>query len=547
MSLSKSLGPLLAVSGACALLLANAAWRIGGSTTKELFQYWRSSDDFALAAGYAGRGEFPVAPYRVKDTVRRERDPRFLEFRKRLTEQMTERGVEPSTFWRTVPPLSLSPDRQWRAAERFDDGGRALLLGLCYRAMGGAAPFLLHWLGILMTVPLLVGVFLECRLAGHGIAGGVLIVLLSASAFFVDMLTLGYSAVSFHVMALLVLLGLAVYALGGPKATVRGLLIRSLVLGVLLGVFSIGRGTVPSLLPAFLLALAVGALRAIPASAGRRMALRRAGLWAASLALLCLPYMGLNAVVDGMVAKTMSSRGRPMMPRYHDPALLLWKGLGDFDRTKGYEFRDKAGELAIIRASQTGDASRAQEIHLRKVILGDIREDPFWFGSILLKRALSTITLYKVWPFGPRDGTSIIPASTPNEGVIDSYYSIAAHSDWYRLGPFTGELPVLLFLLPTVLSLLAVSLPTLRSRAPAVAAAARSGLGMAAVLAVGVLATPVLITTATAFETECFVMVHLLVLAFLVEGVVKGDTGGLSQKGTTGPPPDTPPRAGMSP
>jgi hypothetical protein len=521
MSLPKTLAPLLAVTGACVLLMANASFRVGGSTPRELFQYWRSSDDFAIAAGYAGRGEFPVAPYRVRDTIRRERDPRFVEYRQRLNEQMAENGVEPSTFWRTVPPLSLSPDRKWRAAERFDDGGRALLLGLCYRAMGGAAPFLLHWLGVLMTVPLFVMVFLECRKAGHAVAGGVLMALLAASGFFVDMLTLGYSAVSFHVMALLVLVGLSVYALGGPAPTIRGLLVRSLALGFLLGVFAIGRGTVLSILPAFVLALAVGVLRALPSAAGRPVALRRAGLLAADVALLSLPYMGLNVIVDGMVEKVMTSRGRPMMPRYHDPALLLWKGLGDFDRTKGYEFRDKAGERAIIQGSEKGNAARDQEIHLRKVILGDIQEDPLWFASILLKRAVSTITLYKVWPYGPWDGTSIIPAASSNEGVIDSYYSIAAHSDFYRLGPFAGELPIFVFLAPTVLFLMAAGLPRIRSRAPALAAAARSGLGVAMLLSVGVLATPVLITTATAFEPECFVMVHLVACAFLVQGLVR--------------------------
>jgi len=516
----RSVRPLLAISVTCALFLANAAWRIGGSTTEELFRYWRSSDDFAIAAGYAGGGDFPVAPYRVRDTVRREKDPRFVAFRQRLDEEMAERSIRPSTFWRTLPPASLSPDRQWRAAERFDDGGRALLLGLCYRAIGGAAPFLLFWLGILICVPLLVWVFLEFRWAGHGIAGGVLIGLLSCSAFFVDMLALGYSASGFHVMALLALLALAIYAVLG-EVTVRGLVVRSIAVGMLVGVFSVARGTVPSLLPAFVLALGAGARRAVPPSEGRRIDLRRLAFLAANVVLLCMPYLLLNIVVDGMVAKTMSSRGRPMMPRYHDPALLIWKGLGDFDRTKGYEFRDKAGERAIIRGSQTGDASRAQEIHLRTVILGDIREDPVWFATILMKRALSTITLYKVWPFGPRDGTSIIPAASPNEGVIDSYYSIAAQADWYRLGPWVGELPILFVLLPTLICLLAGSLPSVASSAPELARAARAGFPVMFIVAVGVLATPVLITTATAFEPECFVIVHFLAAGFLAEGAVK--------------------------
>lgn len=513
------LRPVLVVAGICGMFLANAAWRIGGSTTEELFLYWRSSDDFAIAAGYAARGEFPVAPFRVKDTIRREKDPRFVVFRDRLAQEMSERDVTPAKFWRTVPAPLISPDRQWRAAERFDDGGRALLLGLCYRVMGGAAPFLLFWLGILMCVPILVAIFFEFRSAGHSVAGGVLIALLSSSAFIVDMLSLGYSAVGFHVMAILALLALSVHVTSAA-VTVRGLLVRALVLGVLLGVFSLARGTVPSLLPAFALAFAIGVVRAIPLAASRNIQAPRIGLVIANVALLCVPYLLMNRVIDGMVEQAMTKRGRPMMPRYHDPALLIWKGLGDFDRKNGYEFRDKAGERAIIRGSQTGDASRAQEIHLRSVILGDIKEDPLWFASILVKRALSTIALYKIWPFGPRDGMSITPAASPNEGVIDSYYAIATQADWYRLGPWTGELPITVILLPTLILLLAAGLPASRVALLPLTARARTGLGIMAILSVGVLATPVLITTATALEPQSFVIVHFVALAFLVEAAV---------------------------
>jgi hypothetical protein len=378
-----------------------------------------------------------VAPYRVKDTVRREKDPRYVAYRKRLAEEMSDRGIEPSRFWRTLPPASIAPDRQWRAAERFDDGGRALLLGLCYRLIGGAAPFLLFWLGILLCVPLLAVLFLELRWAGHAVAGAILTLLLSASAFVVDMLALGYSAASFHLMSLLVLGAVAVYATLG-KVTARGLLIRALVWGPVLGVFAIARGTVPSLLPAFLLAFAVGSIRAVRARADRGSGSRLAILLTVvSGALLCVPYLLLSHTVDRLVESTMTSRGRPMLPRYHDPALLIWKGLGDFDRVRGYEFRDKAGERAIIRESRTGNAARDQEIHLRTVILGDIREDPMWYLAILGKRALSTVTLSKIWPFGPWGGVSITPASSSNEGVIDAYYAITAQADWYRLGPWT--------------------------------------------------------------------------------------------------------------
>lgn len=518
-SSGRGLGPVLGLTAACALLLVNAAWRIGGSTTDELFLYWRSSDDFAIAGGYAALGEFPVAPYRVKDTVRREKDPRYVAYRQRLAEEMTDRQIEPAMFWRTLPPRSISPDRQWRAASRFDDGGRALLLGLCYRVMGGAAPFLLFWLGILIFVPLLGVLFLEFRSAGHAIAGAILAILLSSSAFVVDLLALGYSAAGFHLMSIVVLGALATYTTLG-RVTVRGLLLRSLGWGVVLGVFSIARGTVPSLLPAFLLAVVIGAFRALP-SRGRKAWPLALALTFVNAAMLCLPYLLLGRYVDGLVESAMTRRGRPMMPRYHDPALLIWKGLGDFDRTKGYEFRDKAGERAIIKESRTGNAERDQEIHLRNVILEDIRTDPLWYVSILAKRALSTAALYKISPFGPRDGLSMIPASSANEGVIDAYYAITTHADWYRLGRWTGELPVGLFLFPTGLLLIAALLPASGAAAPRLFRAARTALPVMTLVSLGVLASPVLITTATALEPQCFVIVHFLALAFLAEGLLK--------------------------
>lgn len=503
--------PLLIVS---ALFLANAAFRIGGGAPEELFRYWRSSDDFAIAAGFAGRGEFPVAPYRVRDTVRREKDPRFLAYRERLFQEMTAGQILPLRFWRTLPPLSLSPDRQWRAAERFDDGGRALLLGLCYVALGGAAPYLLFWLGVLLAVPLLALIFLEFSAAGQGWAGAAFILTLSCSTFFLDLLALGYSAVGFHVLALLVLVSLSVYSTLG-KVTVRGLVLRSAGVGVLLAVFALARGTVPTLLPAFAVSLGLGLLRATRkgAGTGKKLRVRQASLLGLALLLLTAPYVLMNLAVDSMVRSTMTARGRPMMPRYHDPALLIWKGLGDFDREKGYEFRDKAGERAIISSSETGDAARAQEIHLRTVILTDIREDPLWYATILVKRARSTIFLSKLWPYGPRDGISIVPAASANEGVTDSYYTLAAQADWISLGPWTREVPISFLLLPSVLVLLVALLGRAHPFLAEAGGRARTALPLLVVLALGVLPTPVLITTATALEPQCFVFVHLLALS----------------------------------
>jgi hypothetical protein len=94
-----------------------------------------------------------------------------------------------------------------------------------------------------------------------------------------------------------------------------------------------------------------------------------------------------------------------------------------------------------------------------------------------------------------------------------------AQADWLGFGPWTAEAPMVLVLAPTVLLLALCCLPPTSPRWGPRAAQARRALPLLGCVALAVLPTPVLITTATAFETECFVVVHLLALAFLVESL----------------------------
>jgi hypothetical protein len=525
-------GAWLGAAALGALFLTNGWFRLRGLAPEELFRTWRSYDDFAIAAGYAVRGVFPVAPYRVRDFIRRDRDPRFREFKQRLLAEIAANDIRSSTFWRTFPAGSASPDGRWLVAKRFDDSGRAWLLGVLFGALGGAAPFLLFWLAILAAAPILSWTSLEFTRVGYPVAGAVFVAALSGSAFVIDVLALGYSAIGFHVVAVLVLAPIAAYAtLGRP--TVRGLLGRAAVSGVLVGVCAVCRGTVVSLLPGFALALAIGSHRALAAASRSWRSRGRSGaLWLAALGLLAAPYLGLRTWAEARIGATRDAYGREPMPLYHDAALLIWKGLGDFDTTKGYAFRDKAGELALQRVDPRGLASRDSEALLRDVILNDIREDPLWFVGILAKRLAATVSLYKLWPWAPRDGTSIYPARTENEGVIDHYYGLTMQADWYRIGPWTGELPVSLVLAPTLLLLAAACVPARLGRLRGASSVARRSLPLLACLAAAVLPTPVLITTATALESECFVLVHALAAAFLAEaarqarGAVTAAAGG---------------------
>jgi hypothetical protein len=503
-----------------ALFLANGALRLGRSGVEDVFRHWRAFDDFAIAAGYAADGHFPVAPYRVRDYVRRERDPRFRTFKDSLLAEISEKDLRPTSFWKTFPPDAVTPDGRWLVASRFDDTGRALFLGMAFTALGGAAPFLLFWLGILAALPVLAWIALEFAAAGHRLTAVIFVAAASCSAFVLDLLSLGYSAVAFHLVGLLVLIALATYAvLGQPRA--RGLHAPTAISGALIGICALCRGTVPFLLPAFALALLVGVRRAALAAstAPHSDRLRRIGLWAGAMGLLMVPYVGFRAWSDDLVATTRDAYGRDQRPLYHDPALLFWKGLGDFDRTKGYQFGDKAGEDAIARLDPDQRAHRAGEVRLRDTILGDVREDPLWLAGILAKRVAATVSLYKLWPWAPRDGISFFPATSRNEGVTDNYYTLTKQADWFAIGPWSAEAPVPVLLAPVLILMAAACVRAREGRLAILASRARRALLLLACLALAILPVPVLITTATALETECFVLVHFLALALLVESL----------------------------
>ena len=505
-------GLIAAVLGAG--FVANSFWRLRGAGPEDLYRNWRAFDDFAIAAGYASRDALGVAPYRVRDFIRREKDPRFRAFKERLLVEIAAKGIEPTTFWKTFPASDVSPDGRWLIAKRFDDSGRALLLGIGFRVLGGAAPYLLFWLAILAALPLLIWSSYEFWAAGQRVAGVVFVAAVACSAFVLDVLALGYSAVGFHMAALLAVVPLATYAVFA-QPTVRGLFVRTGLCAAVIGLCAVCRGTTPFLLPGFAAALAIGVTR-LPLLDRRR----RVAFWGLAVVLLLVPFLVLRAWSLDMIEDARDNYGREPMPQYHDASLLVWKGLGDFDRTKGYAFRDKAGEEAILRVDPEKRAHRDAEVLLRQLILKDVREDPLWLVEIVAKRFLATVSLYKLWPWTPRDGRALYPAASPNEGVIDHYYGLTRHADWFTIGPWSGEAPVLALLLPALALLAAALAPASMPWLVGVSSTARRSWLLLACVALAVLPTPVVITTATALETECFVVVHFLALALLAQSLL---------------------------
>ena len=116
--------------------------------------------------------------------------------------------------------------------------------------------------------------------------------------------------------------------------------------------------------------------------------------------------------------------------------------------------------------------------------------------------------LVKLWPWRPLSGRSIAPATHPNEGVIDSYYSLATPADRWGIGDCLVEWPIPLLVTP---SLVILFLAWRRGGSSSYGKAA----ALLAILAAAVLPLPLLVGTGGAIEPQCFVIVHCLALVIL--------------------------------
>jgi len=198
-------------------------------------------------------------------------------------------------------------------------------------------------------------------------------------------------------------------------------------------------------------------------------------------------------------------------------------GLGDFDRSRGYVWRDSAAEHACgnaghrLRVADLGWTGIECEAFYRQAIFDDVREDPLWFANILAKRIWATIALPKLWPRAARDGVSFSPSRSVNEGATDIYYAFAPTVDWIGIGEWRVELPLPFLVGPTLLlTTLALPRAIARIRGPVTNSAARSLLALSCP-AISALAVPVGFSTASGPETQAFAIVHFLAVGFLVD------------------------------
>jgi hypothetical protein len=104
-------------------------------------------------------------------------------------------------------------------------------------------------------------------------------------------------------------------------------------------------------------------------------------------------------------------------------------------------------------------------------------------------------------------------STSPNEGLLDKYYTYTATVDQVGVGRAAWEMPIPLLIAPTALVLL---LAPLDARGHA-----RARVAVLAGLAAAALVLPVLITTAGAQEPQAFALVYLLGAAFLPGALVR--------------------------
>ena len=199
-----------------ALLLAgNTALALKGSDFAELTPPGRRYRlPIAAAVGRYLEAEFPAA------TVKAAPPDAMDEYQERMAAAVSEAGIRPWQFWRTIPAAPFLEDRVSFVVRPFEDPGRVVLLAAGFRALRGIAPYLHFWLGALLCLPLLVWTAVELFDAGRPISGVVFPALVASSAYVVGALRLTYSSAGFYLAGLLLLVPWTVYAILGSAVTV---------------------------------------------------------------------------------------------------------------------------------------------------------------------------------------------------------------------------------------------------------------------------------------------------------------------------------------
>jgi hypothetical protein len=492
------------ITAAAAVLLVRHTAERRPETLAELHSSWRYWDDLTIAtARYVAWKEGPL-----RGDTRAPNLEDMTETYRRMVEREVHRDkIKPDEYWRTIEDKPFVKHRRPYELPRFEDPGRAIVLAAAFVTLGGVSPYLLIVLAAVAAVPVLLWLSLELADAGHLAAAAVFALAWPFSPYVIECLSLPHSAIGFYLIAVVAILALGVYAFLGRCRSVPLFAARVALASALFAVATICRSGTLLMLPAFLLAVLAAAYRVFgPAGTAVARAwvpASRLGKALAALAL-CAAFVAPYVLV------------RPA--QYHNAWVSLWEGLGDFASERGYSWYDADAKRFLSDAGlepfkDPKDVRPEHEALFRRVVLDDIRGEPLWYLGVLAKRTLATLGFTHLAPWGPRDGESL--------GRPRFHYKYTTPADWISWRGQDVELPVAwLWGPPAVLTAAFLTTLALRRRSPACAAAARRLGRMAAVLLVATLAVlpvPVLISTASALETQAFLFVCLAAMGFLAD------------------------------
>ncbi|MCU0241963.1 MAG: hypothetical protein MUF51_06020 [Vicinamibacteria bacterium] len=480
-----------------ALALTSAAWMILAFQTAAIRDYHlaripsprRFWDDTTIAIGrYLDWRYGPANATEPPESL----DEAIATYGFFLRRGVNLHDIENWQFWRAIPPERFQKHRRAIFIPQEEDPGRAMLLTLGYKALGGVAPFLLFWLGALCALPVLAWLAIELFAARRAIMAAILLVLASCSAWFIEALSLPHSAVGFYLIAIAALMALAVYAAAHPRPSRAGLLVRTLIAALVFALCALCRSDSVLLLPGFLLALFWGVKRLHhDESAPAR---QRAWSFLLATAVLIAPYLAVRPAEQ------------------HDVWKAIWEGLGDFDRTYDFYWSDYIASDALVAAggrpfTSPKDTDPSSEAIFRRLVLSRIQSDPGWYAVIIGQRSLATLAQAKLAPWGPRDGT---PITLPR-----FQHRYTRTIDLLAWGTQDIELPLSCILLPgIVMGMLWIA--TRRKLCGWVAFERVDAIGRVMMcVACATLPVPILISTVSGVEAQAFACVYAIAFAFL--------------------------------
>jgi lysophospholipase L1-like esterase len=250
---------------------------------------WR---DFTAGVGsYLGSG--------TGDTGQGSGDPGgAIDYATQIAQQkIAELHIQSWQFWRTIQARPFVAERTLLTSVRRDgDPGRASLLALGFRALGGVSPFLLRFLGALAAFPLLILGALELFDAGHAVAGIVYPCTVASLPLVVDGLS---RPAVFQWIALMAVVPLGAYAISA-RASVGGVCLRAAVALTAIGLCTLGKPALAAFLPGLGLGVLLALWRVASTSRDPGPVYRPVALVGTLLAFVLLEVLVRRAILPGI-------------------------------------------------------------------------------------------------------------------------------------------------------------------------------------------------------------------------------------------------------